>query len=290
MYRWVLLIAVLAWGCRNGDHEGATKQRAPDLQIVSAGNEPRRVLRYQLAKGTTQALELAVDVSVTADDMGGAMPTMVLALSVAVEDVLPYGAKLRATVVDAAARDRDDTRVDPDVLSGPLALMKGLAITATLTPSGRVLNSKIELGDKQLTGAAKAQFAALASSFDQLLMPLPDRAVGVGAVWRTSRAIEQNGMKLTAVNSVELTAIDGDKLSFAIDTQIHGDDQTVKQDDLSVEIKDIVGTGEGKGTIDLETLAITNELTSQLRSAMQATGETAPTKMTMAIATRVTPR
>lgn len=290
MYRLVLLIAVLAWGCKSGEHDRASTQRAPDLQIVSAGNEPRRVLRYQLTKGTTQKLELAVDVNVTANDMGGAMPTMVMTLAVTVEDVLPFGARLRATVIDATARDRDDTRVDPDVLTGPLALMKGLAITATLTPSGRVVNSKLELGDKQMTGAAKAQLAALGSSFDQLLMPLPDRAVGVGAVWRTSRAIEQSGMKLTAVNAIELTAIEGDKLSFAIDTQIHGDDQTVKQDDLSVEIKDIVGTGKGTGTIDLETLAITNELTSQLRSAMQATGEPDATKMTMAIDTRVTPR
>ncbi len=290
MYRPVLLIAVLAWGCKSGEHDRASTQRAPDLQIVSAGNEPRRVLRYQLAKGTTQKLELAVDIDVTANDMGGAMPTMVMTLAVTVEDVLPFGARLRATVVDATARDRDDTRVDPDVLSGPLALMKGLAITATLTPSGRVVNSKLELGDKKMTGAAKAQFAALGSSFDQLLMPLPERAVGVGAVWRTSRPIEQSGMKLTAVNAIELTAIDGDTLSFSIDTQIHGDDQTVKQDELSVDIKDIVGTGKGTGTIDLKTLAITNELTSQLRSAMQATGEPDATKMTMAIATRVTPR
>ncbi len=290
MYRPVLLIAVLAWGCKSGENDRASTQRAPDLQIVSAGNEPRRVLRYQLAKGTTQKLELAVDVDVTANDMGGAMPTMVMTLAVTVEDVLPFGARLRATVVDATARDRDDTRVDPDVLSGPLALMKGLAITATLTPSGRVVNSKLELGDKKMTGAAKAQFAALGSSFDQLLMPLPERAVGVGAVWRTSRPIEQSGMKLTAVNAIELTAIDGDTLSFSIDTQIHGDDQTVKQDELSVDIKDIVGTGKGTGTIDLKTLAITNELTSQLRSAMQATGEPDATKMTMAIATRVTPR
>ena len=194
MYRLVLLIAVVAWGCKSGEHDRASTQRPPDLQIVSAGNEPRRVLRYQLTQGTTQKLELEVDVNVTANDMGGAMPTMVMTLAVTVENVLPIGAQLRATVLDAAARDRDDTRVDPDVLTGPLALMKGLAITATLTPSGRVLNSKIAIGDKKMTGAAKAQLAALGSSFDQLLMPLPERAVGVGAVWRTSRAIEQSGM------------------------------------------------------------------------------------------------
>lgn len=290
MHRRLLLIALAVWGCSKGESDPTKHDRAPDLQLVTAGSEPRRVLRYQLAKGTSQKLELAVDVHVEANEMGGAMPTLVLDLAMAVEDILPYGAQLRATVVEATARDRDETRVAVQSLGRTLDLMKGLALTATLTPSGRVVNSKIEIGDKEMTGAAKAQLASLASSFENLLIPLPETAVGVGAVWRTSRPIEQNGMKMTAVNSVEVTAIDGNQLSYKLETSIHGADQTITQDGLRLEIKDITGTGKGRGTIDLSSLAVTNELTSELRSAMQATGEATATQLKMAIATRVTPR
>jgi hypothetical protein len=120
-------------------------------------------------------------------------------------------------------------------------------------------------------------------------MPLPDEAVGVGAVWRNSKPLEQNGLKMIAVNSVALTGIDGDKITFEIDTQVHGDDQTLQQGDLSVDIKDVTGTGSGKGSIDLRTLALTSELATEFRSAMQAGGEGSATPMKMGIITRVTP-
>ena len=35
--------------------------------------------------------------------------------------------------------------------------------------------------------------------------PLPDEAVGVGAVWRNSRPIQQNGLALKAVNTITIT-------------------------------------------------------------------------------------
>lgn len=287
MHLRVLLLTIFLLACKKGDRD--TQSHSTDLQIVSRGAEPRRQLHYKLAKGQTQKLDVAVDMNITAGDMGGALPTIVMSLSVSVEDVLPVGAKLRATVVDMRAVDRDETRVAANALTGPLEMMKGIVLTATLTPNGRTFGTKLDTGDKQLPDTAKAQLAALASSFDQLMMPLPDVAIGVGAVWRTSKPIEQNAMKLTAVNSVELTALDGDTLSFALDTEIHGDDQTVTQAGMTVEIKDIIGTGTGKGSIDLRTLAITNELTTQFRSEMQTPGEPAATPMRMDMTMRVSP-
>ncbi|HEY5928377.1 MAG TPA: DUF6263 family protein [Kofleriaceae bacterium] len=288
MYLRLLLIAAAWIGCKRDD---GAQVSPPDLQIVSAGNEPRVPLHYRAAKGTTQQLAIAIDVEIGAGDMGGAMPTIVMTLAIKVEDVLPTGAmRLRTTIVETAAVDRDETRVPTAALSGPLELMKGIAFTTTMAPTGRLAGTRIELGDKQLTGAAKSQLAALTTSFDHLMMTLPDEPVGVGAVWRNSKPLEQNGMKLTAVNSVQLVAITGDKLELAVDTEVHGDDQTVKQGDLSVDIKDVIGTGGGKTTVDLGTLAVTSELTTEMRSTMQAAGESEITPMKMSIATRVTPK
>jgi hypothetical protein len=198
--------------------------------------------------------------------------------------------KLRSTVLDATARDRDETRVPDGALTGPLEVLKGIVLTSTMTPNGRVFGTQIDIASKDVPPSAKSQLAALTASVDQLMMPLPDDAVGVGAVWRNSKPLEQNGMKMIAVNSIALTAIEGDKLSFEIDTQVHGEDQTIKQGDLTVEMKDITGTGEGKGSIDLRTLALTSELATEFRSAMQAGGEGSATPMRMGIVTRVTPK
>ncbi|HEY5944828.1 MAG TPA: DUF6263 family protein [Kofleriaceae bacterium] len=290
MHLRLLLIALAVFGCKQGDDAAGKRATAPDLQLVSAGNEPRQVLRYHAAKGTKQQLEIAVDVEVGAGEMGGPMPTIVMTLAIEVEAVLPTGMKLRTSVVDAVARDRDETKVPTNALSGPLDLMKGIVITSTMTQSGRLFGTKLDTGSKPIPATAKTQLAALSASFDQLMMPLPEAPVGVGAVWRNSKPLEQNGMKMTAVNSIELVSVVGDKLTYNIDTEVHGDDQTVKYGDLSVEIKDITGKGTGKGTIDLATLGLTSQLESNFRSQMQAPGEGSATQMTMGIVTKVTPK
>ena len=282
----VFLIAFALVGCNRGEDERTIR---PDLQIVSAGNEPRQRLRYQPTKGAQQQIDVAVDVEITAGDMGGPMPTIVMTLSLAVGDMVPIGSRLRSSVVDVTARDRDESRVPANALSGPLEMLKGVVLTTTLTPNGRLVGTKIDTGGKAMPDSAKKPLAALTTSFDQLMMPLPDDPVGVGAVWRNSRPLEQNGMKMIAVNMVKLTSITGDKIAFDLETMIHGDDQTIRQGDLSVDIKDITGTGTGKGTLDLRTLAMTSELSTELRSAMQAPGEAQPMPMKLTIATHVAP-
>ncbi len=285
----LLLCALVLTSCTQGSDDGSARIRPPDLQIVSAGNAPRRLLVYQPTKGSAITLELAVDVTVSAGDMGGPMPTIVLTLSVAVDAALPIGTRLRTTVIDAIARERDDSRVPANALGAPLARMKGLVLTSWLTTSGHLVGTRVAT-DTPLPADARSQLAALVANFDQLMMPLPREPVGIGAVWRNSRPLEQNGMRMTAVNTVELTGITGDTLTYSIDTQVHGDDQTVEQAGMGVEIKDIVGTGSGKGSLDLRTLAVSAELSSEFRSTMKATGETEALPMRMAITTHVTPR
>lgn len=290
MYLRLLLIALAVFGCHKGDDDSPKRTSRPDLHVVSAGNQPRRVVHYAAPKGTRTQLELELDVEVNAGEMGGPMPTIVMALVIEVVDIVPTGMKLRTTVVDAVARDRDETRVPPAALAGPLEQLKGIVLTTTMTGNGRMYGTNVDTTAKQVPESAKTQLAALSTSLDQMAMPLPDEPIGVGAVWRNSKPLEQNGMKMTVVNSIEVTALTSEKLSYSLDTQVHGDDQTLTQGDLSVEIKDVTGSGTGKGTINLQTLALSSELVTELRSAMQAVGESSATPMTMTIVTKVTPK
>jgi len=277
-----LLLALTA--CKQGDH--VPDVAPPDLQLVSAGNEPRQLLRYHAAKGASEKLELAIELDVSAGSVQSPMPTLVFALSLGVEDVLPDGRmKLRTTITDATARARDESNVVPGALGNALKGLDGIVIASTLSPAGRMTQTTVDT--RTTPEAIKTQLAALTSSFGQVTMTLPDEPVGVGAIWRSARPIEQSGMKLKAVNTITVTALDGAHLGFTVDTQVHGGDQSVKQDDVTVEIKDIVGTGTGKGTIDLATLATTSELSAELRSEMTATGESAATPMRMKMTTSV---
>jgi len=256
----------------------------PEVQLVATGIEPRQKLRYHAAKSTARTLEVAIDMDVTAGDMESALPHMVMTLSVLVEDVLYDGRmKLRTTVRDVEAHERITSPIAPASLGAPTDAMRGLVMTSTLYRDGHVADASIEGGNQFDVGT-------LGGNFEQVMMPLPDEPVGVGAVWRSSRPIQQGAMKLKAVSTITVTAMNGDNISFTIDTQAHGDDQVFRDARESMDMKDIVGTGKGKGTIDLATLAMTSELDTDFRSDMTAPGETAPTPMRMQTTTKVIAR
>jgi len=262
----------------------------PDLELVSAGNEPRRVLMYKPAVGAAAHMTITIAMELTAGDMGGAMPTLELGMTSTTLALMPTGHLLLRTTIDSANAEQGDSTVSPRALTGPLEVLKGLAIRSLLAPNGRISGSLLDRGDKKLGPELEEQISSLVASFDSIMMTLPDEPVGAGAVWRNSRPVAQNGLALKAVNSVSLTSIKGDVIEYAIDTDIHGDDQSVKQGELTIMVKDVVGNGGGKGTIDLAHLAITSELAAEFRAEMSEASDTQPTKMKMATRMRVQPR
>lgn len=288
MNRLAVALLVVASACEGKGGKEAPIER-PDLQMVSSGNEPRKLLHYQVPKGTTQGLELTIDMTLNAGEMGGTLPTVMMSLLIAAEDVTPDGSmKLHTTVVDAVARDKPESKVSATALSGPLDAMKGIALTSTLAPNGRLTKSQVE-GGKQLAPDVQGQLNALSSSFENVLMSLPSEPIGMGAVWRTSRDITQNGLKLTSVNTYAIIAMTGDTVTYTLDTEVHGADQQITQGGATVDIKDITGTGGGRGVIHLDRLDFESDLTAEFRSQMTTPGEAQPTAMKMTTLMRVRP-
>lgn len=286
---WLGAIVSMSIACKDNT-PSPTPVSPPDLELVSAGSEPRQVLRYKAPAGTLQKVEVSIAAELTAGEMGGPMPTLVLRMSYAVDAVMPTGQMtLRATIDNVTAMDAPQSKVSAASLRGPLASLNGLVIHSVLAPNGRVTGSTIDRGSKTFTPDMEQQLNSLVASFESTMMTLPDEPVGAGAVWRNSRPVEQNGLKLKAVNSITLSAIRGDTIDYSIDTAIHGADQSIKQSDITIEVKDLVGNGGGKGTVDLAKLAVTSELAAEFRSEMRTDGDPAPTKMEMATLMRVRP-
>jgi hypothetical protein len=263
----------------------------PDLEIVSAGSDPRTVLRYHPAPGSEQKLEIAIDVDLVAGEIGGPMPTVIVRLTEVVDAVLPTGQVLVHAHIDGTtARETEGSSVPPAAVQGPLAVLDGLSVAAILAPDGRMTATHlVRTASEPLSAETEQQVASLLTSFESTVMPLPETPVGAGAVWRSSRAIAQNSIHMTAVNTVTLVRIQGDVVDYTLETDVHGDDQSIKQDDLEVAIKDIVGTGTGRGTLDLGKLSVTSELQAMLHTEMSATGDAEPTKLEMTTHTRIQP-
>jgi len=276
--------------CEAGAPSAPIAVARPDLEIVSAGSDPRVLLRYHPAPGTEQRFEMSIAVQLTAGEIGGPMPTVGVQLTGTIEALRRPGKMVvRAGTEDTRARETEGSSVPPVAVEGPLAPLRGLALAGVLAPDGRMTATHLVGGPSALSAETEQQVQSLLTSFQTTMMPLPDSPVGAGAVWRSSRALEQNAIRMKAVNTVTLTAVRGDTIEYTLDTDVHGADQTVKQEDLEVVIKDIVGNGTGRGTIDLAQLRVSSELQASLHTEMTATGDPAPTKLDMTTRTRVQP-
>jgi hypothetical protein len=296
---WIAVVAFDLASCRDHDTP-VPAAKPPDLEIVSHGGEPRTLLRYRPAVGTKQRLEVTIDLEVGAGDMGGALPSLVMTLAVSVDAVTPTGAKLQAAIENVVARDQPSSKVSAASLGAVLEPLQGIGFDALLSPDGRLGAATLDARAKQLPTMTQTSLGSLVDSFSQTLMPLPDVPVGPGAVWRSSRPLNGNGLVLTSVSSISLTRVSGSTFEYTLDSTLHGDDQTIAEigsagsgsaagSGGSLAVKGITGRGTGKGTVDLVTLSATTEMIADLQSEMTAPGETEPTKMEMASMTRVRP-
>lgn len=281
---WFVVLALV--GCKKPEEAAPV---TTDLELVSAGLAPLHELRYIGPKGQHTTLELAIEGRIEAGDLKSASPGLVVTLDIAIDDVLADGRmKLRSTIVDATTHAAPDQPGAPHALDAG-AHLKGLAITATLSPDGRIADVHADADDKQLTDAARAQLAALVFRYQQLAMPLPTAAVGIGAKWRSARAFtpDNNALKLTSVTTIDVTGIAGSTFSFAMTSEVHGADQTVAMDGTSIDVKGVTGTSTGHGTVDLTKLVMIGTLSAELHMDMTASGERTPMLMANELTTRL---
>lgn len=272
------LLALVA--CKT--NEPAKPPPPTDTVVVKPGAAPQKAVRYAVAKGAHTTIELATDWKVTAGDIGNVLPTIVTTFDVTCEDVDKTGGMhLRARVIDASAHEKAESGINPASLATVLDPLKGYVLRVTLQPDGRVSPPAFEAppvgsGSGAGSAAVAEQLGALATSFEQLAIPLPTAPIGVGAQWKTTRTIAQAGMTLTSTTTLDVTSLDGQAIGFSLASEIKGADQTVTQSGLAVELKDVGGTATGRGTIDLAKGVTTGELHFDLHSQMTAAGSSTP--------------
>ncbi len=271
----VIALTWLLTSC-NAHHDPPPIEPA-GLELVSPGLPPLAPLRYALAKGTKATVALDVDSKIVAGDQSDASPPLHVALDVAVDDVLPDGRmKLTSTIRSLGATGDDPTATHVDEVGSGLA---GLAISAVLSPDGTI--GDVHATDQPLPDLAKAELAQLIAGFQQLAMPLPTAPIGVGAKWRTSRALgPASSLTLQTTTTVEVTGHIGSTLTYVIASEVHGADQTAVQDGVSVDVKSITGMANASGTIDLARFAVDATQTAELHMEMTTGSDRTPMMMT----------
>lgn len=226
------------------------------VTVVSTGAEPRRELRYHLAKGTTSPIALEINFDMETGAAAAALaklPTFVTDGGLVVDDVLSNGdMKVRIHIDHAGVRARPGATGAVD--DAAAKLFEGFVETATLTPTGRLRDPKITVPNQ--TPALAGQLKSVAGNLEQVALPLPTQAVGVGAAWKTTRTLDASGVALTVTTTTTLVKLAGDRVTYSAKLSVSARDQRAVIGDVDLDVSHLAGAGGGEGSIDLATFAL----------------------------------
>ncbi|HSD86783.1 MAG TPA: DUF6263 family protein [Kofleriaceae bacterium] len=272
-------LALVISACGSNNTEVPPLPKETNVELVQRGAAPYRELRYHVAKGTKTTIEVGVS-SVLA---GRPSPTVTTTLAFTGEDVRPDGGMVLRSVLEKTVGTSPDGQPLPAEL---VNFFEGTQITATLSPVGTVSDPKVVPGPHPMpTDELEAEMTALPKMFEQATFALPNAPVGAGAIWKTRKVIEENGVRVTAVTTFTVTAIDGDTVTYTRTSQLSGPDQTIAKDGHAVALSNIAGSGDGKGSVNLATFALTAESSQQyaatIRDKADSTGATDQLAVTM---------
>jgi hypothetical protein len=234
--------------------------------LIQPGVPPLQALRYHLTRGATVKSRLVSDVDVKSPELRAPMPSQVIELETVVEDVLASGdARLRITVTAADLRDRPGAPAT-DAVRAQTAALRGVVITETLAPDGKLSDARALAGVASDT--LHHELDGLLQNLARVATRLPAEPVGIGATWRERRTLPEGGVRAVSEITYTLASHAGATIAFTTAGQSSGPPQTVEQDGEKVEVTDTHGHSEASGSLDLSRNALELTATSAFSTTM----------------------
>lgn len=256
---------------------------APSTELLDAGHEPRRPLRFRLA-ARSWTLVVTSDVDVSQD--GDAGPVAL--------DLPAVDQRVRLTTTPTSANSADLEVVFEAVTAVPspslpeaerraldtrLARLVGLRGKGRIDTRGRLVAMSYET-PRGLDEDMRALVATLPAQLARLVAPVPDEAVGVGARWRSSSSVDLGGTTVPIRTVYELTDIDGDVVSYSSTSE-----GSVRDRELNLpgapagttfHLRELRSSGRGVGTFSLHSFEVTADVSSSTTQEMTVTDPRGP--------------
>ena len=260
-----------------GSDRDAPAAQGPAVELLTAGDAPRRELRYELSPGASErvTIDLDMEMAVALGDVPSPpvqLPRMQMVLDLRVDEAVgDDGARYSFELSEARTLDSDG--VDPTVLR---AIERGLADTigtrgtAVVDARGFNRQSRVDIPE----GAppeTRQMMETTAQQMEQLAAPLPAEPVGEGARWEVVQHLEQNGVALVQTSVMTLESLDDDSGTISTSIRQTADPQTVEMPGAmagaSAELVELRSRGDGEFRFDLSRLM-------PLRATMRSESET----------------
>lgn len=186
------------------------------VTVVDPGAEPRRPLRYVVAPSHRASARVSMGMTMTTHAQGeqrrAPVPPMLIDIALGVTAVDPDGTI--SYDLTFTSFDVEDTGADPAAVAAMRAILSGIAgLTGSATVSDRGVTRAFRLDTDRLKDPRMKQAIGQAmSSVDNLSIPLPEEAVGVGARWEARQVTLSDGIHVFqkaafTVESIEQQAV-----------------------------------------------------------------------------------
>lgn len=240
----VALVALLALsGCKSESSKEAKDAKSSDpVLVLEAGQEPREVLRYNIAPGTT-----------TSSTMEYALASLATSKRGAALAVTP-GVRLHVVSGPTMQGKRGTTRFDVRIIKAEAIVPPDVdpELAQDLNRSASVLNNVggwAEVDDRGIVKRAELNEAAKRADVPVRLLVmlinartslarvvLPAEAVGVGASWEARKDLVLYGFEVNQVDTYNLVSKVGNELKLGVTIRQTAPAQTVTFEDEGVEI------------------------------------------------------
>lgn len=264
------------------------------ITLLEAGAEPREPLRLKLTAGQEQAMvmtmRMAMSMQIGAQDAPKtSIPPMQMTMNLAVKDITADG-----DIHSAFSLDKIEVLPDPgsppelvDQLKTMLGTMATMSGTSVLTTRGIVKSAEFNI-PADVNPQIRQTVDSMRQQINQLSVPFPEEALGVGAKWTVTQHLEQQGMKLQQVATWELKARDGDIIKLASAIVQEAPPQQIVSPGMppgaKVTLERLSSSGSGTTELDLGRVAPiqgTMTMTSSIAMKTETEGGTMPLTMNM---------
>ena len=225
------------------------------VELLDAGSEPRRELRFNIAQtcGEVSEMTQTQELSQVADGSPLPSPGPISTITRLETSVTPSGDNydVRAVVVSAEAAPGTDAFI-ASTLDSQLSLMVGLTSISTITNRGILLPDSVRV---EGTGGL-GEMAPLLEGLSQAQNPLPFEPVGLGARWVTRSAVDIEGLLVETITTFELVDLDETLVTLNVSgTQEVAIGGVMSMQGIRAEVTQWDITSTGSVTMDLATIS-----------------------------------
>ena len=242
------------------------------VRLLSAGAEPRKVLRLAVKPEAKQLVEMTLKMTM---DMGMGqpmkLPPMKMNMDVAVKEVSPEGdISYEVVVGDVSTAEEAGTLAQAaDAMKAALDKIKGVSTTGTISSRGLSKTTEVKI-PSDADPMTRQSMEQMKDSLAQAACPLPEEAVGPGAKWELKSPIKSQGMTMNQTATYELVSVDGDRLNLKSAITQDATNQKIENPampGIKVDVTKFTGSGTGQVTLDLAQL-MPALATADMRSEM----------------------